>query len=42
MLAQRTPQHPTRMALLARAEEIQSRWGLPAVKWMRLFKPIAK
>ena len=42
VLAQRTPQHPTRMALLGRAEEIQSRWGLPAVKWMRLFKPIAK
>jgi spermidine synthase len=40
VLAQRTPQRPTRMALLARAEEIQNRWGLPAVKWLRLFKPV--
>ena len=23
----------------ARAEEIQSRWGLPAVKWLKIFKP---
>ncbi len=39
VLAQRTPQRPSRLALLARAETIQSRWGLPAVKWLRLFKP---
>lgn len=39
VLAQRTPQHPTRMALLARAEQIHERWGLPAVKWLRVFKP---
>jgi hypothetical protein len=29
------------MQLLARAEEIQSRWGLPAVKWLKIFKPVA-
>ncbi|MCD6664844.1 MAG: spermidine synthase [Hydrogenophaga sp.] len=40
VLALRTPQHPTRMALLERAEEIQTRWNLPAVKWLRLFKPV--
>jgi spermidine synthase len=41
VLAQRTADRPTRMQLLARAEEIQSRWGLPAVKWLRIFKPVA-
>lgn len=41
VLAQRHADRPTRMQLLARAEEIQSRWGLPAVKWLRLFKPVA-
>lgn len=39
VLAQRTADRPTRMALLARAEEIQSRWRLPAVKWLKIFKP---
>ena len=39
VLAQRTPQHPTRMQLLARAEQVQERWGLPATKWLRVFKP---
>ena len=41
VLAQRTPSRPTRMQLLARAEVVQERWGLPAVKWMKLFKPVA-
>ncbi|MBL8355159.1 MAG: spermidine synthase [Delftia acidovorans] len=40
VLAHRTARHPTRMALLARAEEIRSRWDLPAVKWLRIFKPV--
>ena len=40
VLAQRTPERPTRMALLARAETVQDRWGLPAVKWLKLFKPV--
>ena len=41
VLALRTPQQPTRMQLLARAEAIQARWVLPAVKWLKLFKPVA-
>jgi spermidine synthase len=41
VLALRNPQHPTRMALLAQAESIQTRWGLPATKWLRVFKPAA-
>lgn len=40
VLAQRTVRRPTRMQLLARAEEIRSRWALPAVKWLRIFKPV--
>ena len=40
VLAQRTADRPTRMALLARAEAVQARWGLPAVKWLKLFKPV--
>jgi len=40
LLAQRTPERLARATLLTRAEAIQSRWGLPAVKWLRLFKPI--
>jgi len=40
VLAQRTPWRPTRMELLARAEAVQSRWGLPAVKWLKLFKAV--
>jgi spermidine synthase len=41
VLAQRMPQRPTRMELLARAEAVQERWALPALKWLRLFKPVA-
>jgi spermidine synthase len=41
VLALRTPQTPTRMALLAHAETVQTRWGLPATKWLRVFKPVA-
>ncbi len=41
VLAQRTPSRPARLELLARAEAIQSRWGLPAVKWLRIFKPVS-
>ena len=40
VLAQRTPSRPKRDLLVARAEEIQSRWGLPAPRWLRVFKPI--
>ncbi len=40
VLALRTPQHPDRSALLERAQAIQTRWGLPASKWLRVFKPL--
>lgn len=39
VLAQRLAQSPDRLALLTRAEIIQERWGLPAVKWLRVFRP---
>lgn len=41
VLAQRTPSRPKRAVLAERAEIIQTRWGLPAVKWLRGFKPVA-
>ncbi len=40
VLAQRTPSHPSRMELLARAEVIQERWGLPATTWLKVFKQV--
>jgi spermidine synthase len=39
VLAQRTPAHPKRGELAERAQTIQTRWGLPAPKWLRVFKP---
>jgi spermidine synthase len=39
VVALREPQHPDRAALAARAETIETRWGLPARKWLRVFKP---
>ncbi len=39
VLAQRTASRPKRVVLAERAEVIQNRWGLPAVKWLRGFKP---
>lgn len=39
VLAQREPSRPERAELLARAGVIESRWDLPARKWLRLFKP---
>ena len=41
VLAQQEPTRPDRAALLLRAGEIESGWGLPAKKWLRLFKPLA-
>jgi spermidine synthase len=38
VLALREPQHPTRAMLAERAETIETRWGLPARKWLRVFK----
>jgi spermidine synthase len=40
VLAQRTPTRPGRAVLAERAEIIQTRWGLPAPKWLRGFKPV--
>jgi spermidine synthase len=40
VLALRTPQHPKRGELMARAEAIQAKWPLPATKWLRVFKAI--
>ena len=41
VLAQRTPSRPRRALLLERAAGIEERWGLPARKWLRSFKPVA-
>lgn len=41
VLAQREPSRPNRDVLLQRATVIEARWGLPAKKWLRLFKPVA-
>ncbi|MPM68519.1 Polyamine aminopropyltransferase [bioreactor metagenome] len=40
VLAQRTPTRPKRAELMARAEDVQARWSLPATKWLRVFKPV--
>ncbi len=40
VLVQREPTRPERAELLTRAGDIESRWGLPAKKWLRLFKPV--
>jgi spermidine synthase len=39
VLALREPQSPTRAQLSARAEAIEARWGLPARKWLKVFRP---
>jgi spermidine synthase len=38
--AQRQPSRLKRELLLQRAELVESRWGLPARKWIRLFRPL--
>ncbi|MBT3068807.1 spermidine synthase [Rhodoferax sp. U11-2br] len=40
VLAQHTPTRPKREVLMARAAIIEARWGLPAAKWVRVFKPM--
>jgi len=40
VLALRTPVQPRRGELAARADVIEARWGLPARKWLRVFKPL--
>ncbi len=39
VLALREPARPDRALLAERAENIQTQWGLPAAKWLRVFKP---
>jgi spermidine synthase len=39
VLALRTPVTPTRALLAERAQTIETRWGLPARKWLRVLKP---
>ena len=41
VVALRTPVQPQRGELAARADVIAERWGLPARKWLRVFKPAA-
>ena len=41
VMAQREPTRPERAKLLEQAGTIESRWDLPAKKWLRLFKPVA-
>jgi spermidine synthase len=40
VLAQRTPSRPKRSLLMERAEIIKEQWGLPADKWVRVFKSV--
>jgi len=42
VLAQREASRPKRAELLERAQAIESRWQLPASKWLRVFKPVLK
>jgi hypothetical protein len=41
VLALREPQQPDRSLLVQRAQAIESRWGLPASKWLRLLQALA-
>jgi spermidine synthase len=40
VLAQRTPYHPEHDVLLTQAKMIEERFGLPATKWLTIFKPV--
>jgi spermidine synthase len=40
VLAQRTATRPNRDVLRDRADAIAAQWGLPADKWVRVFKPV--
>lgn len=41
VLVQRTPSRPERELLELRAQAVDARWELPALKWLRAFKPVA-
>jgi spermidine synthase len=40
VMAQREPTRPERAQLLLQAGIVESRWDLPAKKWLRLFRPV--
>ena len=40
VLAQRKPSRPERDLLQARAEQIETQWGLPALLWLKVLKPV--
>jgi spermidine synthase len=40
VMAQRTVSRPKRAVLEERADYIKANWGLPADKWVRVFKPV--
>ena len=42
VLAQRQAQRPKREQLALAAERIEAQWGLPASKWLRVFKPLQR
>jgi spermidine synthase len=42
VMAQRTANRPHKDHLLAQAEAIENRFGLPAAKWLKAFKPLVK
>ena len=42
VLAQRMPVRPGRGQLQQAAERIEAKWGLPATKWLRVFKPLSR
>ena len=42
VLAQRQPSRPPRQQLLLTAERIEAQWGLPATKWLRVFRPLVR
>jgi spermidine synthase len=42
VLAQRTPSRPKRDQLMLQADQILARWGLPARRWLQVFKPMEK
>jgi lauroyl/myristoyl acyltransferase len=42
VLAQRIPSRPPKDDLLIQAQAIENRFGLPATKWLKAFKPLVK
>jgi hypothetical protein len=40
VMAQRIASRPKKDQLLAQAEAVENRFGLPATKWLKVFKPL--